>query len=50
MDTGDCPFRKKRRPWRMDFSSFALVTVVLVVCQTTVARAGVSPFCVPRAC
>ncbi|KAK5883293.1 hypothetical protein CesoFtcFv8_019638 [Champsocephalus esox] len=39
MDTGDCPFRKKRRPWCMDFSSFALVTVLLVVCQTTVARA-----------
>ncbi|KAK5854733.1 hypothetical protein PBY51_004904 [Eleginops maclovinus] len=39
MDTGDCPFRKKRRPWRMDFSSFALVTVALVVCQTTVVRA-----------
>lgn len=40
MDTGDCPFRKKRRPWRMELSSFALVTVMLVLCQTTVARAG----------
>ncbi|TNN45779.1 hypothetical protein EYF80_044022 [Liparis tanakae] len=39
MDTGDCPFRKKRRPWRMDFSSFAVVTVMLVVCQTTLTRA-----------
>ncbi|TMS18620.1 Collagen alpha-1(XI) chain [Larimichthys crocea] len=39
MDTGDCPFRKKRRPWRMDFSSFALVTVALALCQTTVVRA-----------
>nr|XP_029137903.1 nucleolar protein dao-5-like [Labrus bergylta] len=39
MDTGDSPFRKKRRPWRMDFSSFALVIVALAVCQTTVVRA-----------
>lgn len=40
MDTGDCPCRKKRRPWRMDFSSFALVTVMLIVCQTALVRAG----------
>lgn len=40
MDTGDCPYRKKRRPWRMDFSSFALVTVMLIVCQTALVRAG----------
>ncbi|CAG5888980.1 unnamed protein product [Menidia menidia] len=39
MDIGECPFRKKRRPWRMDFSSFALVTVALALCQTTVVRA-----------
>lgn len=39
MDTGDCPYRKKRRPWRMDFS-FALVTVMLIVCQTALVRAG----------
>uniref|UniRef100_UPI003AAACF66 uncharacterized protein n=1 Tax=Centroberyx gerrardi TaxID=166262 RepID=UPI003AAACF66 len=39
MDIGDCPFRKKRRPWRVDFSSFALVTVALALCQTAVARA-----------
>ncbi|TNM93176.1 hypothetical protein fugu_018578 [Takifugu bimaculatus] len=39
MDTGDCPCRKKRRPWRMDFSSFALVTVMLIVCQAALVRA-----------
>lgn len=40
MDIGNCPFRKKRRPWRVDFSSLALVTMALAVCQAAVARAG----------
>lgn len=37
MDIPDCPFRKKRRPLRMDFSSFVLVIVALALCQTTLA-------------
>nr|ABQ01985.1 collagen Type XI Alpha2 [Salmo salar]ABQ59674.1 collagen type XI [Salmo salar] len=39
MDIRDCPFRKKRRPWRVDLSSFALVTLVVALCQLPVARA-----------
>uniref|UniRef100_A0A4W5L488 Uncharacterized protein n=1 Tax=Hucho hucho TaxID=62062 RepID=A0A4W5L488_9TELE len=39
MDIRDCPFRKKRRPWRLDLSSLALVILVLALSQLPVARA-----------
>ncbi|KAJ8273741.1 hypothetical protein GJAV_G00105020 [Gymnothorax javanicus] len=39
MDIRDCLLRKKRRPWCVDLSSFALVTLALAMFQAPLARA-----------